>query len=247
MARAQAMDRVQAMIVEGVDLIEVGGEKAGPGPAVSAQEEIERVVPAIEIIRREADVPISVDTWKAEVARAAVEAGADIVNSIDGFDDPALRRAAAETGAAIVVMHIKGKPRVANPDPHYGDVVAEVRASLLERVGRCLADGVRPDRIVIDPGPGFGKTSAHDLEIVRHIARFTELPYPVMLAASRKSFIGAVLGGGPDERLEGTLAVLTWGVLQGVRLVRVHDVRAAVRTVRMTEAVLHPDRVEAFP
>jgi dihydropteroate synthase len=244
-AAARALDRVHAMIAEGVDVIEVGGEKAGPGPSVSAEEEIARVVPVIEAIRRETDLPISIDSWKPDVARAAVEAGADIVNSIDGFDDPRLRRVAAETEAGVVVMHIQGKPRVANPNPRYADVVGDVRSSLLERVERCLQDGVLPERIMIDPGPGFGKTAAHDLEIVRRIDAFTALPYPVMLAASRKSFIGAVLGGGPDERLEGTLAVLAWGVLKGVKLVRVHDVQAAVRTVKMTEAVLHPERVEA--
>jgi dihydropteroate synthase len=233
------------MIAEGADLIEIGGEKAGPGPAVSADEEIARVLPAIEAIRRESAIPISIDTWKAEVARAGLASGANIINSIDGFDDPALRRVAAETGAGIVVMHIQGQPRVANANPSYVDVIEDVRTSLLERVDRCLRDGVRPESIAIDPGPGFGKTSEHDLALVRNIGRFTQLPYPVMLAASRKSFIGAVLGGGPEDRLEGSLAVIAWGVLHGVKLVRVHDVQASVRTVRMTEAVLRPNEVEA--
>jgi dihydropteroate synthase len=244
MTQGRALARAREMVLEGADALEIGGEKAGPGPPVSAEEEIERILPVLEAIHGEIDVPISVDTWKPAVARAAVAAGASIINSIDGFADPALRAVAAETGAAVVVMHIRGRPRVPNPDPQYRDVVAEVRASLIERVDFCIAAGVRPDRVVIDPGPGFGKTAEDDLSLIRRIVSFTELPYPVMLAASRKSFIGAVLNGGPDDRLEGTMAVLAWGVLRGVKLVRVHDVRAAVRVVRMTEAVLHPECVE---
>ena len=241
----RAVGRALEMVAEGADLIDIGGEKAGPDGAVPSDEEMRRVVPVVEAIRREVAVPISVDTMKPEVARAAMGAGADIINSIGGFSDDALRRVAVETRAAVIVMHIKGQPRVANPNPRYTDVVAEVRGFLLERVQACLEEGIPPDRILIDPGPGFGKTTDHDLALLRGLGSFTSLPYPVVLAASRKRFIGEVLGEEAEERLEGSLAVAAWGVLQGVKIVRVHDVRPSKRVCLMTEAVLNPDLVEA--
>jgi dihydropteroate synthase len=241
-----ALQRADAMMAEGVDIIDVGGEKAGPGEPVSVEEETRRVVPVIEELRRRCAVPISVDTFKPEVARRAIGAGADIINSIGGFRDPDMRHVAADTGAAAIIMHIRREPRVADPRPAYRDVVVEVRAFLLERARQCIADGVRPESIVIDPGPGFGKTSEHDVDILRHVDTFTALPFPVLLAASRKRFIGDVLGLDVDDRLEGSLAVATWGALRGVKIIRTHDVEATRRVVRMTEAVLDPDFVPEF-
>lgn len=241
----KAVQRAESIVEEGADLIDVGGEKAGPGDPVSAEEEIARVIPVIQAIRRQVDVPISVDTFKPEVARRAVKAGADIINSIGGFRDAPMRRVAAETGAAIVIMHIKGEPRVANPSPHYDDVVAEVRQFLEERVEDCIEDGIPEERIIIDPGPGFGKTTSQDLEVLRGLRRLTSMSFPVLLAVSRKKFIGDVLEAPVEGRLEGSLAVATWGVLQGVKILRVHDVRGTRRVVDMTHAVLHPDAVEA--
>lgn len=240
-----AVARAVEMAEEGAEIIDVGGEKAGPGDHVSVEEEIRRVVPVIEAIKRELALPISVDTFKAEVAQAAVAAGADIINSIGGFEEPAMRRVAAASDAGAVIMHIQGKPRVAHPSPVYGDVVREVRDFLRERTWECIEDGIAADRIIIDPGPGFGKSTDHDLAILRGLEELTALPYPVLLAVSRKPFIGAVLGLDVGDRLEGSLAAATWGVLQGVRIIRVHDVRATVRVCRMTEAVLEPERVEA--
>lgn len=240
-----ALRRATHMAEEGVDIIDIGGEKAGPGEPVSIDEEIRRVVPAIEAVRRELKLPISVDTFKPQVARAAMEAGADIINSIGGMEAPEMRRAAIETGAAIVVMHIQGQPRVANPRPRYGDVVQEVRRFLLDRARQCVEEGVPEDRIIVDPGPGFGKSTEHDLAVIRHLDALTSLPLPVLLAVSRKRFIGDVLGTPVEERLEGSLAVAAWGVRQGVRLVRTHDVRAVRRVVAMTEAVLNPESVPA--
>lgn len=241
--RDRAMARAVQIAEEGADILDVGGEKAGPGVPVSADEEIARVVPFIEAIRREVPLPISIDTWKPKVAQAAMEAGAEVINSIGGFDDVAMREVASTTGAAIVVMHIQGLPRVPNPNPRYGDVVAEVCQSIEQHVESCLASGIHQDRIVVDPGPGFGKTAAHDLTLLRNIRRLTAGQYPVLLAASRKSFIGDVLGLGVGERLEGSLAVVAWGVMQGVKIIRVHDVRASRRVILMTEAVLHPEYV----
>lgn len=247
--RYRSLDRALArgieMVEEGADIVDVGGERAGPGDPVSPDEEIRRVVPAIEALRREVDVPITVDTRRADVARAAIEAGADIVNSISGFDDPAMRQVAAQGEAAVVIMHINGSPRVANPTPQYDDVVAEVRQFLLQRAELCRTDGIPAARIILDPGPGFGKTSDHDLALMRGLPELTDLPYPVLLAASRKTFIGDVLSAHVDERLEGSLAVITWGVLCGVRIVRVHDVKASKRVCTMVEAVLRPELVEA--
>lgn len=240
----QALDRSFEMIEQGADIIDVGGEKAGPGAPISADEELERVIPVIEGIRRESAVPISVDTVKPAVARAAVTAGADIINSITGFQDPMMRRTAAETGAAIVIMHIQGQPRVENRHPQYDDVPAEVLGFLRARIAECLAEGIAPDRIIIDPGPGFGKSPLHDLAIIRHLAGLTALPYPVLLAVSRKGFIGEVLGTAAEDRLEGSLAVAAWGTLQGVKIVRTHDVQATKRVITMVEAVLRPEAAE---
>jgi dihydropteroate synthase len=233
-----ALQRAREMIEEGADIIDIGGEKAGPGAPVPVDEEIARVVPTIARIREESTIPISVDTFKPEVARAAVDAGADIVNSIGGFADPRMRAVAAETGAAAVVMHIQGEPRVRNPDPQYGDVVQEVRDFLADRARACIDDGIRADQIIIDPGPGFGKTSGHDLALLRNLSQLTSLPYPLLLAVSRKPFIGSVLDVDTDERLEGSLAVATWGVMHGAAIIRTHDVRATKRVCTMTEAVL---------
>ncbi|MGH2443214.1 MAG: dihydropteroate synthase, partial [Chloroflexota bacterium] len=146
----------------------------------------------------------------------------------------------------VVVMHIQGEPRVPNPHPAYENVVDDVLRSLDQRVALCLRDGIAADRIIIDPGPGFGKTTAHDLAILNQLERFTAAPYPVLLAASRKQFIGDVLHAPPGQRLEGSLAAVAWGVLHGVKLVRVHDVRASRRVVLMTEAVCNPERQPGF-
>ncbi|HZS93672.1 MAG TPA: dihydropteroate synthase [Chloroflexota bacterium] len=233
-----ALRRVEEMVAEGADIIDVGGEKAGPGPPVEVQEEIDRVVPVIQAVHDRIDVAISVDTVKPKVAKAAMAAGADIINSIEGFRDPALIRVGVETGAAVVVMHIQGRPRVPNRDPLYSDVVADVRAFLADRAAACRSAGIPADRIIIDPGPGFGKRAEHDLTLLHELDKLSSLPYPLLLAASRKPFIGAVLGTAPEDRLEGSLAVVAWGVLKGAKLLRVHDVRPTVRVVRMTEAVL---------
>jgi dihydropteroate synthase len=241
-----AVGRASELVAEGADVIDIGGEKAGPGVAVTVQEELRRVIPVVEAVRREVAIPLSVDTFKPAVARAAVEAGADIINSISGFDNPELRGVARDTGAAIVIMHIKGTPRVANPNPVYHDVTGEVRGFLEERVATCIREGIPAKRIIIDPGPDFGKTTDQSVTVMRELGRLTELPYPVLLAASRKRFIGDVLGTTVDERLEGSLALVAWGVLQGVKLLRVHDVQASKRVAVMTEAVMHPDEVEAL-
>jgi len=236
----RALARAFTMVEEGADILDIGGEKAGPGDAVCVEEELRRVIPAIEAIRREMRTPISVDTRRPQVARSAMDAGADIINSITGFVDAELRAVAARTRAAIVIMHIKGEPRVANPSPSYLDVMGEVRQFIEARVADCLSEGVHPGGIIVDPGPGFGKTTRHDLVVLRDLHQLTSLPYPVLLAVSRKKFIGEVLDLPTAERLPGSLACVVWGVLHGAKLVRVHDVRATCRVCTMVEAVLDP-------
>jgi dihydropteroate synthase len=243
--REVALRRAEEMALEGADIIDIGGEKAGPGDPVTTEEELRRVIPVIETVKKSVSLPVSVDTFKCAVAREAVAAGADIINSIGGFDDPELRRVATDTGAAIVVMHIKGRPRVANPHPEYQDVVTEVEDFLRERVQLCISEGVHAQRIIVDPGPGFGKTSQQDLELLRNLRRLTTLGFPVLLAVSRKKFIGEVLNEDVQSRLEGSLAVTTWGVLKGASIVRTHDVRETRRVVDMCLAAMHPEVVEA--
>jgi dihydropteroate synthase len=240
-----AVERAEQMVSAGADIVDIGGEKAGPGDPVSIEEELCRVVPVVAAVRRAVSAPVSVDTFKPEVARAAVDAGASIINSIDGFRDPKMRRVAAQTGVAIVVMHIKGRPRVANPRPRYQDVVGEVAEFIEARIAECLAENIDPRSIVIDPGPDFGKTTGQTIEILRHLDRLTAMRFPVLLSISRKRFIGDVLNAAPDGRLEGSLAVTAWGVLQGVKIVRAHDIRATKRVVVMTEAVMNPGPVVA--
>jgi dihydropteroate synthase len=155
-----------------------------------------------------------------------------------------MRRVAVETRAAVVVMHIQGQPRVANPNPVYGDVVEEVADFLTQQAGRCIEDGIQPDRIVVDPGPGFGKTPDQDLAVIRGLERLSLLQYPLLLAVSRKKFIGETLGLGVEDRLEGSLAVTAWAVMKGARIVRAHDVRDTRRVILMTEAVMNPEVVE---
>lgn len=236
------------MVEDGADLLDVGGESSRPGAApVPLEEELRRVVPAVEALRRVVDVPISVDTTKAEVARQALRAGADMVNDISALrHDPDMVRVVAESGCGVVLMHMKGTPQDMQRDPRYEDVVAEVRDFLAERVQWAERHGIPRDRILVDPGFGFGKRPEHNLELVRNLRAFRELGCPVLLGPSRKSTIGVILGGlPPAERVEGTAALVALAVACGVDVVRVHDVRAMARVVRVADAVVRgwaPDR-----
>jgi dihydropteroate synthase len=228
------------MVAEGADILDVGGESTRPGAEeVPVAEEIRRVVPVVRALAGEVDVPVSVDTTKAAVAEAALEAGAVIVNDVSAMrSDPAMRKVVAESGAGAVLMHMLGNPRTMQADPRYDDVVQEVAAALVGWASEAEAAGIARDRIVVDPGIGFGKTAAHNLSLLHHLDRLVATGYPVLVGSSRKSFIGLTLGVPLEERLEGTAATVAWSVAAGARLVRVHDVRPMLRVVRMTEAIL---------
>ena len=236
--RDAAMARAEEMVAEGAGLVEVGGETARPGPRVAAEEEICRVAPLIEALSRRLPVPVSVDTFKPEVARRAVDAGAVLINDIGGLEDMAMAEIAAASGAALVVMHIQGRPKVRQLRPRYASVVDEVYAFLEDRTAAAEAAGVAPAQLVIDPGLSFGKAPHHDVEIVRRLGEFRSLGYPIYLATSRKNYIRDLLELPFHELLEGTAAAVAYGVAQGASLVRTHDVKFMARLVRMMQAIL---------
>ncbi|MCM2265188.1 MAG: dihydropteroate synthase [Desulfuromonadales bacterium] len=235
-----ALAQARRMAAQGADLIDVGGESTRPGaPPVSEQEELDRVLPVVEALRRDIDIPISLDTTKSAVAAAAVAAGAEFVNDVSGLTfDPAMAATVASSGAGLFVMHTRGRPAEMQADTRYVDLVGEVRESLRRSVAAAVAAGVAPERIAVDPGVGFGKDVPGNLELLRRLSDFSELGRPILLGTSRKSFIGRVLGQeDPLARQAGTLATVALGVAAGARLFRVHDVGPAREAALMAWAV----------
>ena len=236
----RAVERGLAMVEEGADLIDVGGDSAsGEAAEIDAAEEIRRIEPVVRALASRVPVPIAVDTHRARTAAAALDAGATLVNDITGLADPEMARVVAAGDAGVCVMHIKGVPKKFPPDWHYRNVVGDILRFLEKRTGVALQAGIAPERICVDPGIEFGKLVGHDLEIFRRLDELHTLGYPILLAASRKTLVGNVLGGLPSsERLEGTSAVNTYAITRGARIIRVHDVRAMARVARMTEALI---------
>ena len=238
-----AIERALAMADEGADILDVGGQSSRPPvygalTEVTVAEECDRVVPVIEGIRRHADTPISIDTTRADVARAALAAGADVVNDISAFtDDPGMADTVASCGAAAVLMHRRGRPETMQRDTRYDDLLAEVQSYLAERTDAAIAAGIARQRLAVDPGLGFGKDTAGNLSLIRNVGVFHALGLPVVLGASRKSFIWKSLGLKADEALSGSLAVAVLAAARGVQILRVHDVVETVRAVRMTQCV----------
>jgi dihydropteroate synthase len=224
-------------IADGADWVDIGGAKFAPGPAVTVQEEIDRVVPVVTALAG-ANVVISVDTFHAEVAAASIRAGANVINDTTGVHDPALADVVADSEATLIVTHSLAAPRMPYPAPHYDDVVAEVSAFLLARVDRAVGRGVPLERIIIDPGHDLNKTTRHSLEITRRLGEITGLGLPTLVAVSNKDFVGESLGRERNERVEGSLAAAVFCIMQGARIVRMHNVRAAVDAARMTETIL---------
>jgi len=222
-----AVDHARRLVEEGADIIDVGAESSRPGAdvAVTPEEEWHRLLPVLKALR-DFPVPVSVDTVKAEVMRRAIAEGASMVNDINALRAPGALEAVAASDAGVCLMHMRGEPRTMQREPSYGDVVAEVRAFLTERVAAAEARGIARERIVIDPGFGFGKTAAHNFELLRNLDRFAEMGLPVMAGWSRKSTLGAVTGRGAGERLAGSIAAALLAVQRGATIVRVHDVAA---------------------
>jgi dihydropteroate synthase len=227
------------LVEAGADIVDVGGESASTGrPPVTAEEEIERVVPLVERLAGELDAIVSVDTYKPAVASAAIAAGARIVNDVSGLRDPSLAEVCARTGAALVLMHTRAAPRQRLQDPGlYGDITAEVLAFLRERIALARSAGVAPEQLIVDPGPDFSKTPAQTIRLLSEIGRLHELQRPVLMAISRKDFVGALTGRAPRDRQAGTLAALAHGVREGAHIFRVHDVAAAADFLAVSMAL----------
>jgi dihydropteroate synthase len=219
--------KAQQLVDDGADFLDVGGVKAGPGDEVSLEEELTRVIPAVEALRARFDLPLSVDTWSAEVLRQALAAGADIGNDISGFADPSYLEVAAGTGASVVATHIRLAPRVPDPEPIYGDLRAEVRSFLADRAERAVAAGIPPERVIVDAGLDLGKTPAMSLELLHHSDDLVSLGHPVLLSASNKRFLFELLDVSRYAIDAATDAAHALGVVQGCRILRAHDVGAA--------------------
>jgi len=234
-----AIEHAHRLIAEGAHILDIGGESTRPGsPRVSLQDEANRVLPVIEALR-DADIPLSVDTYKPEIMRSALDAGADMLNDIRGFaSDAALQVAAADRRCGLCVMHMLGEPQTMQAgEPHYDDVVGDVRHFLLRQCQRLIAAGVAPERIVLDPGLGFGKTTEHNYTLLARMRNLGALGYPVLIGLSRKTMIGAVTGKPVDQRVAGSVAGALAAAARGAAIVRVHDVAQTADALAVWEAV----------
>jgi dihydropteroate synthase len=235
---ARAIETAARLVEEGADLIDVGGESTRPGAApVPEDEEIRRVVPAITAIKRELSVRVSVDTTKAKVARVAIDAGADMINDVSALSDPGMLSVLRDSRVPVVLMHMRGTPRTMQQDTAYVDLLSSVVGFLRKRVEKAAAAGVADDKILVDPGLGFGKSAAGNLQILRELPTLKSVGRPILIGASRKSFIGTALDLPAGERLEGSLAVAALAAWNGASAVRVHDVAATKRVTRMIDAI----------
>ncbi|RUQ31790.1 MAG: dihydropteroate synthase [Candidatus Competibacteraceae bacterium] len=227
-----ALRRAEIMAEEGAAIIDVGGESTRPGaPLVTVQEELDRVLPVVERLTRALSIPISVDTSKPEVMREAARVGAGLINDVRALQAPGALDVAAASGLPVCLMHLRGEPATMQQVPRYSDAVAEVYAFLAERVQICEAAGISRDRILVDPGFGFGKTLEHNLRLLRHLNRFTDLAAGVLVGISRKSMIGLLLNTPVTERLSGSLAAAVIALWQGAKIIRTHDVRETVQAL----------------
>jgi dihydropteroate synthase len=234
-----AIERGITMAREGADIIDVGGESTRPySRKITVSEELDRVVPVIEGLKKELAIPISIDTCKGEVAQEALKAGASMINDISALRfDPDMASIAAEAGVPVILMHMKGMPENMQKNPTYGDLIPEIFDFLEDAIERAVSAGIKRDMTIVDPGIGFGKTFDHNLKIIKELSRFEALERPVLLGTSNKAFIGHILGKEVYERDTGTMATIAYGVINGAHMVRVHNVRKAVETVRMMEAI----------
>jgi len=236
----KALQQAHKMVQDGAAIIDVGGESTRPGAAaVTVQEELDRVIPVIELIQQECVAIISVDTSKPEVMREAVKAGAGMINDVRALREPGALEAANETGVPVCLMHMQGEPRSMQKNPEYTDVVRAVKLFLHERIACCEVAGISSDALLIDPGFGFGKTVDHNLQLVKNLREFTMLGKPVLMGVSRKSSIAALLGRPTNERLAGSIAMATLCCQYGASIIRAHDVAETVDVVKIFHAVIH--------
>lgn len=232
----RAIAHALSMIEAGAAIIDVGGESTRPGAqAVSEQEEIRRVIPVVEAIAGTTNIPVSVDTSRAGVIRAALAAGASMINDTRALREPGALQAVADSDAAVCLMHMQGEPRTMQVAPHYDDVVGEVKAFLSDRVAACEAAGIERMRMAVDPGIGFGKSIQHNMDLLAHVSELLELRLPVLIGVSRKSMFGALLGRSVEQRLAGSLALATATALAGASIFRAHDVAETLDAIRMAD------------
>ncbi|HEY9268322.1 MAG TPA: dihydropteroate synthase [Methylotenera sp.] len=234
-----AVEHALQLIAEGADILDIGGESTRPGAAaVSLDEELRRVIPVIEALSKVTTVPLSIDTYKPEVMRAAIQEGVDIVNDICALRENGALEIVANSNAGVCLMHMQGVPQTMQINPQYTDVVAEVKQFLADRVGACLAHGIASERITLDPGFGFGKTTVHNVALIQHLDSFLELGFPLLVGLSRKSVLGRIAGGDEQQRLHAGLAASVISVMKGAKIVRVHDVKATVDALKVVAAVM---------
>jgi dihydropteroate synthase len=239
-ARRQA----ERMLEDGASIIDIGGESTRPGAAaVSVSEELDRVIPTIEALRDTTALPISVDTSKPQVMRAAVAAGATMINDVLALQEPGSLEAAVELAVPVCLMHMQGRPRTMQENPQYDAVASDVTAFLRARAEQCIEAGVAADNIVVDPGFGFGKTHAHNVEMLTNLRQLSALGYPVLVGLSRKSTLGEITGREVLDRLPGSIAAAVVAVMHGAQIVRVHDVRETVDALKVVSAVLDPTNI----
>ena len=238
--KEKAVDRGLELAEEGADIIDIGGESTRPGSDfISTEEELMRTVPVISALRKKTDVLISVDTTKSEVAEAALDKGADIINDISSFRfDPKMLSLAAQKDIPVILMHMKGTPKNMQLNPFYEDLLAEIRGFLEERIATAQAYGIKKEKIIIDPGIGFGKSLKDNLTLIKSLKFLEPIDRPILIGISRKSFIGKILSLPPQERTEGTIASAVLSIINGAHILRVHDVEAVKRAVLVTEAII---------
>lgn len=238
--KEKAVDRGLELAEEGADIIDIGGESTRPGSDfISTEEELMRTVPVISALRKKTDVLISVDTTKSEVAEAALDKGADIINDISSFRfDPKMLSLAAQKDIPVILMHMKGTPKNMQLNPFYEDLLAEIRGFLEERIATAQAYGIKKEKIIVDPGIGFGKSHKDNLTLIKSLKFLEPIDRPILIGISRKSFIGKILSLPPQERTEGTIASAVLSIINGAHILRVHDVEAVKRAVLVTEAII---------
>ncbi len=236
----KALEKGLQLVEEGAEIIDIGGESTRPdSEPVSPEEEIRRVIPLIATLRKQTDALISIDTTKSEVAHAALDAGADIINDISALRfDPRMAPLAAEKDVPVILMHMKGTPKTMQVNPTYEDVLLEVKAFLEESIDKAQASGIKKEKIIIDPGIGFGKRLKDNLALINNLHLLEELGRPILIGVSRKSFIGTILNSPPEERLEGTIASSILSIIHGAHILRVHDVASVKKAVRVAEAIM---------